>query len=47
MRNGFRIFDTHTHVGQARHSGRSLTAEQLLASMDSFGVDRSDHQIII
>lgn len=41
MRNGFRIFDTHTHIGRARHSGRSLTAEQLLASMDDFGIDRS------
>jgi len=41
MKDGFRIYDTHTHVGQARHSGRSHSADQLLASMDQFGVDRS------
>lgn len=41
MKNGYSIYDTHTHIGQARHSGRSLSADQLLASMDQFGVDRS------
>ena len=41
MKNGFRIFDTHTHVGTARHSGCSTTADELLRSMDSHGVDRS------
>lgn len=41
MNNGFQVFDTHTHVGTARHSGRSLRADQLLGSMDRFGVDRS------
>ena len=41
MRDGYRIFDTHTHIGMARHSGRSVTADDLLRSMDRFGVDRS------
>ncbi len=41
MRDGFRIYDTHTHIGTARHSGRVQTADQLLAAMDRFGVDRS------
>jgi predicted TIM-barrel fold metal-dependent hydrolase len=41
VNSGFRVFDTHTHVGTAWHSGRSLRAEELLASMDRFGVDRS------
>lgn len=41
MRDGFRIFDTHTHIGDALHSGRSYTADQLLRDMDRFGVDRS------
>jgi len=41
MRNGFRIFDTHTHLGTARHSGRVHTADGMLRSMDAAGVDRS------
>lgn len=41
MRSGFRIFDTHTHLGVARHSPRSCTAEELLRSMDRHGIDRS------
>lgn len=41
MRGGFRIFDTHTHIGAARHSGRRYTAEQLLADMDRHGIERS------
>ena len=41
MRNGFRIFDTHTHLGQARHSGRSYGADDLLRSMDTYGVDQA------
>ena len=41
MKSGFRIFDTHTHLGVARHSKRSCTAEELLRSMDRHGVDRS------
>jgi hypothetical protein len=41
MREGFSIFDAHTHVGIGRHHGRRYTAEQLVAGMDRFGVDRS------
>lgn len=41
MRDGFRIYDTHTHIGAARHSGRRFSADELLASMDLAGVDRS------
>lgn len=41
MRQGYRIFDTHTHIGTARHSGRVQTAEDLLRSMAAWGVDRS------
>ena len=41
MRDGFVIFDTHTHIGEARHSGRVTTADELLRSMDRHGVDRS------
>jgi predicted TIM-barrel fold metal-dependent hydrolase len=41
MRNGFAIFDTHTHIGVARHSGRRYTADELLRDMDRAGVDRS------
>ena len=41
MIDGFRIFDTHTHIGTARHSGRTFSAEQMLKSMDKHGVDRS------
>ena len=41
MKDGFRIFDTHTHVGAARHSDRVTTADQLLRNMDRHGVDRS------
>jgi predicted TIM-barrel fold metal-dependent hydrolase len=38
---GYRIFDTHTHIGQACHSGRTFTAMQMLESMDRHGIDRS------
>jgi predicted TIM-barrel fold metal-dependent hydrolase len=41
MRNGFRIYDTHTHVGRARHSLRAYSADELLRAMDRFGVERS------
>ncbi len=41
MRDGFHIFDTHTHIGEARHSGRSVTADALLRDMDAHGIDRS------
>ncbi|MFN7929504.1 MAG: amidohydrolase family protein [Blastocatellia bacterium] len=41
MKNGFRIFDTHTHIGHGLHHGRRYAAEQLLAAMDLHGVDKS------
>ncbi|MBK5291655.1 MAG: amidohydrolase family protein [Acidobacteriia bacterium] len=41
MRQGLHIYDTHTHLGAARHSGRQFSLEQMLASMDRYGVDRS------
>jgi predicted TIM-barrel fold metal-dependent hydrolase len=41
MTNGFKIFDAHTHVGTALHSGRRYSADQLLADMDRLGIDRS------
>lgn len=41
MRDGFRLFDTHTHIGRALHSGRVYTADQLVEDMDRYGVDRS------
>jgi uncharacterized protein len=41
MKSGFRIFDTHTHLGTARHTARSCTPQELLRSMDRQGVDRS------
>jgi predicted TIM-barrel fold metal-dependent hydrolase len=41
MKDGFRIFDTHTHAGLARHSGRTASADDLLRNMDRHGVDRS------
>jgi len=41
MRDGFSIFDTHIHLGAARHSGRSATAAGMLRAMDQNGVDRA------
>jgi uncharacterized protein len=41
MRDGFRVWDTHTHLGEALHSGGSQTADDLLRVMDDQGVDRS------
>lgn len=41
MRDGFFLFDSHTHLGEAEHSGRVATPRQLLATMDRCGVDRS------
>lgn len=41
MIEGCKVFDAHTHIGAARHSGRVFTAEQMLRSMDSNGIDRS------
>jgi uncharacterized protein len=41
MKDGLRVFDTHTHIGHGLHHGRRYSAEQLLAAMDQHGVDRS------
>ncbi len=41
MRGGFRVFDTHTHLGRARHSGRVTTLPDMLGTMDRAGIDRS------
>ncbi len=41
LRKGFRVFDTHTHLGRARHSGRVTTAADMLRSMDHSGIDRA------
>jgi len=41
MRDGYRVFDTHTHLGTARHSGRTADVDELLGHMDRYGVDRS------
>lgn len=41
MRNGFRIFDTHTHLGEALHSGRRVDADTMLDHMDRHGIERS------
>lgn len=41
MKNGYQIFDTHTHLGTARHSDRSATADDLIRAMDRYGVDHS------
>jgi predicted TIM-barrel fold metal-dependent hydrolase len=41
MRDGFQIFDTHCHLGEALHSGRVQRADAMLARMDRYGVDRA------
>ncbi len=41
MRDDFRIYDTHTHIGTARHSGATRTADEMLRHMDALGIDRS------
>lgn len=41
MKQGFRIFDTHAHLGRARHSGRSAAVGAMLDAMDAGGVDRT------
>jgi predicted TIM-barrel fold metal-dependent hydrolase len=41
MKSGFRIFDGHAHLGDARHSGRQMSAHDLLRHMDANGVDRA------
>lgn len=41
MRDGFTLFDTHIHIGTARHTGRRQNAADMIAAMDEFGVDHS------
>jgi len=41
VKDGFRLYDTHVHLGRARHSGRTQDVDLLLRSMDRAGVDRS------
>jgi len=41
VKDGFSIFDTHTHIGVGRHNGRVCSADDLLAAMDRHGVDRA------
>jgi uncharacterized protein len=41
MRSGYRIFDTHTHVGARANRGAQYPVEQLLLAMDRSGVERS------
>ena len=41
MNQGLKVFDSHTHLGVARHSGRIMTAERMLQHMDAHGIDRS------
>jgi len=39
--HGYQVYDTHTHLGSAFHSGRVMTADAMLAHMDEAGIDRS------
>jgi predicted TIM-barrel fold metal-dependent hydrolase len=41
VKDGYHLFDSHTHMGTARHSARTVTADALLRDMDRHGVDRS------
>ena len=41
MREGFRIYDSHAHLGVSLHSGRVHTLESVLRDMDRAGVDRA------
>lgn len=41
MIGGYRTYDTHTHLGTAVHSGRTMTAQAMLRHMDACGIDRS------
>ncbi|MBM3748645.1 MAG: hypothetical protein FJW34_22955 [Acidobacteria bacterium] len=41
MRDGFRLYDSHAHLGVSLHSGRVHTLDALLRDMDRHGVDRS------
>ncbi len=41
MRDGFTLFDSHIHIGTARHTGRRHQAADIVTAMDAFGVDHS------
>lgn len=41
MKDNYFLYDGHTHIGLARHTGRRQTADQLLREMDRCGVDKS------
>jgi hypothetical protein len=41
MRDGYSMFDTHCHLGEALHSGRVQRADTMLARMDRYGMDRA------
>ncbi len=41
MKDGFRLYDTHAHLGAAKHSGRVHDTDLLLRAMDKAGVDRA------
>jgi len=41
MKDGFRLYDTHAHLGTAKHSGRVHDTDRLLRAMDQNGVDRA------
>lgn len=41
MKDGFRLYDTHAHLGTAKHSGRIHDTDRLLRAMDRTGVDRA------
>lgn len=44
MINGWKVFDSHTHMGEARHTGRIQRAGDLLRDMDREGID---HALVI
>lgn len=41
MKDGFRLFDAHCHLGHALHATRSCSVEQMLESMETHGIDRA------
>jgi predicted TIM-barrel fold metal-dependent hydrolase len=41
MRDGFRVYDAHAHLGEARHSGRKQSVGDMLRAMDQTGIDRA------
>jgi predicted TIM-barrel fold metal-dependent hydrolase len=41
LRDNYLIYDTHTHLGRARHSGRQFHLDEMINRMDRSGIDRS------